>query len=373
MSDPLASALDSLSVDDLELDEQTPEVAEPAPEAEAEAPAAEPQVDGDGTEPPAPPATATETPPPEPEWVPKGEPFKFKVDATEVSPEGALVTPHGVLIPQKAWDDIRGKYLGNRDVWRQQQAQWQQRVQQVTEQVTRAQQEAQVAQTFVKSLIDEAQADPEKFIGRLDQLIATLPMKVKDAELRLYQERESQREQERQQYEAAQQQERLETDLQSFLAQQVESAIAADFKALAPTRDEAAELLRELYDRHGLELFEGITVDQAHLAAQQGWQMLTQVGDRLIGWYPDRFRGQLERRAERQKALVARYTQTQKVETRNQAALTAPKVVPAKAAPKSAPKPRDTSTGQFTKPSQREVLRQSRKMLDDLSLDDIDD
>lgn len=357
--------LDSLQLDDTDSTNEAPPTNAPAPELPANPDGSQSPADlnTDGSVSHAPDPTIP------PAWVPTGEPWRFKVDNTEVSPEGALLTEHGILIPQQSWDQIRPQYLGNRDVWRREREQWQAQVRDRDQAVAKSSQETQVAQNFLKSLVDEAQSDPDAFIGRLDQIIAGLPVRVAEAKTRIYEERENQRAMEYQQYQAAQASEELEGNLQSFLAQQVETALAKDFKGLTADRAEAAELLRELYDSHGLELFEGIDVQQANLAASQGWQMLTQIGDRLIGWYPHRFQSQLDRRMQRQKTLQDRWSKTAKVEQRNQATVTGPPVTtsPSKA---SAASTRHPTNGTFVAMTAKERAAKSRAMLDDLSLDD---
>lgn len=360
--------LDSLQLDDE--DESQAPTPEAAPESDAPSP------DETGTtpdaDPPEPEPTHTEGQAPAPvvpTWTPTGEPFRFKVDATEVAPEGALVTEHGILMPQAAWDGIRSQYLGNRDVWRRTQEHYQSQLRSRDEAITKATQEAQVAQSFLRNLIEEAQSNPDAFVGRLDTIISSLPVRVAEEKARLLEAREQARYAEQAQHEAAQVQEQLEGSLQNHLATQVEQALATDYKHLAGTREDAVELLRELYDKHGLELFEGVDVHDAALAASQGWQMLTQVGDRLIGWYPDRFRSQLDRRMQRVKVQQERWSQTAKVEQRNKATVTAPPVTSSPPTPK-AKGPRHPTNGQFAKLDPKVRAKAARAMLDDLELDD---
>jgi hypothetical protein len=354
-------------LDSLQLDEE--DVAPAAPSSDTPADAPPP------AEPPADPAEASlpsEPVPPAPEvasapaWTPTGKPFTFKVDSTEVAPEGALVTDQGILLPQAAWDQIRSQYLGNRDVWRRTQEHWQGQFRANQEQLVKAQQDAQVAQQFVRSLITEAQADPDKFVGRLDQIISTLPIREAEAKAAFYERREAERQQMEAAQAAEQQATQLEQSVKSFLGQQVESALGSEFKGLAADPGDRAELIEEMFSKHALEFFEGIDPSQAHLAAAQGWQMLTQMNGRLIGWYPDRLRSQLERRATRMKQWQDRWAKTAKVETRNQATVTAPPVT----APPAGRTPPRTPTGQFTKLSPKERAKLADKMLDDLTLDD---
>jgi len=361
--------LDSLQLEDDEpqapTTEAAPDADAPSPESTDETPETPetPTPEGEAGELEAPPVPVVPT------WTPTGEPFRFKVDATEVAPEGALVTEHGILMPQASWDQIRSQYLGNRDVWRRTQEHYQQQLRTRDESLTKAAQEAQTAQAFVRGLIEEAQANPDAFIGRLDEIIAGLPVRVAQEKVRIFEERERAREAEQAQHQAAQVQEELTGTLQNFLAQQVEQALGSDYKHLAGTREEAVDLLRELYDKHGLELFEGVDVRDAALAASQGWQMLTQVGDRLIGFYPDRFRSQLDRRMQRVKVQQDRWSQTAKVEQRNKATVTAPPVTPSPPGSK-AKGPRHPTNGQFAKLDPRERAKVTRSMLDDLELDD---
>lgn len=363
--DPLTLDSVHLSDEDLQDDPHTtppesPPEAAPPPEP---APGAVPEPGPEGM-----PETA---PPPFQET-----PWSFRVDGTEVKPDGAMLTERGILIPAKAWDQVRGQYLGNRESWRQQQTAWQQRESQYQEQVGRERQAAQVANQFVQTLIQEAQQSPKQFVERLDGLIADLPLRVKQAELEIYRQRDEQRQQERQHHEVAQATERLENDLQAFFGSQVQELLKDPaFAPIARRPDEMQDMIRDLYDRHGLGIFESVPTSEAGYAAQRGLVALTQLGDKVIGWYPDRLREQVSVRADREKARHAAWTAAQKVEQRNTATLAAPKAVPAAKAPSSAAAPRQTN-GQFapgTKQSQRDLVRQSRKMLDDLTLDDLDD
>ena len=59
-----------------------------------------------------------------------GVPFTFVVDGLTVAPEGAVQYPDGaVLLPTKAWDQLRGNNLADRGAWRQKEQQYQRQVQ----------------------------------------------------------------------------------------------------------------------------------------------------------------------------------------------------------------------------------------------------
>lgn len=375
---PGGDLLESLQLDDEPEAESPPrETPNPEPQSSVDdslAPAPSDETPGVAST-PAPVASET---PPAPVWTPTGEPFRFKVDQTEIAPEGAIVTEHGILFPQQAWDQVRSEYLGNRQVWRQTQEHWQGQLRFKDDQLAQSRQAEQSAVAFVNNLIQEAQKDPAAFVGRLDGIIGGLPERIAHAKIQIYEQRETQRQQEQAQHTAAQATEQLESNVQSFLTQKMEAALAGPFKGLASSHEEKSALLRDLYERHGEQLFEGIDPSAAHLATSQGFEILTQVNGRLVGWYPHRLESILTQRHQSAKQQQAQWQKTAQATQRNTAALAPVPPGPLASSRKAAspPPPRNTSNGQYAKLSPREqhrvAMKASRASLDNLTLDDDD-
>lgn len=129
-----------------------------APESVPEAPASSPEasatepLDGPPAPSPTPSDAAASASPEAPASAPAtpeaidpfagGTPFTFRVDGTEISPQGAKVVGDHVVIPRQAWEqEVRGKWLGNRDAWRQREGQWEHRLRETESRIAGRQEE----------------------------------------------------------------------------------------------------------------------------------------------------------------------------------------------------------------------------------------
>lgn len=246
---------------DQEPADQPPELGEPEADAPVDASAADPAA----------PADPTETPNPT-SGTPQGTPFAFRVDGREVTPEGALQLPDGsVLFPAKAWNQVQGQFLGDRGVWRQKEARYQQAVQQA-EQSAQQQVAEQVGAVTLER--DQAQAALDEFRGILARgpeavlewaqnfevnrpaLEAT--MRARALEVKLQQAEKQQQtwqsqrtEQEDQQYAESV----LRPALESHVDYALDKLLAGEFTGVAPTPEDRAELRQHVWEVAGHQLF----------------------------------------------------------------------------------------------------------------------
>lgn len=370
--------MDDLDLSDLEPTNAIPDEA-PTPDPEAPKPtegvSAEPEpaptptTDTASASPEAPAAPpTTESEPITPPWTPPtGDPFRFKVDGTEITPTGAMHTPDGgVYFPPGVWDkEVRERYLGNRDVWRQTEQQYRQRIAQAEEQVKAADPGNNPVVAGARKVMDFLmQGDPDKVIEWLDNRRTNLPLMMAQAEKDMLKQQLTQREQSEQQQRMEQERAAAETQLASFLQQQVTTALQEPgLKVLGENPEEAAELIQDMQDRHGIDVLAAVAPEQASALAGQGWQLLGQAAGKAILFHPRQFREILEKRAEKAVQWRQRVATVTKAEKRNQAALTPPPPVP------PPPKPRDEA-GRFTEPKTMDP-KAARAILDDLTLDDV--
>lgn len=333
---------------------------EPAPTPDPDTASASPEAPAapDPTEP-----TTIEAP-----WTPPtGDPFKFKVDGTEVTPTGAVRTPDGgVYLPPGVWDrEVRERYLGNRDVWRQTEQAYRQQIAQAQDQARAADPSNNPTVVGARKVMDFLlNGDPEKVIEYLDNRRTNLPLTMAQAEKELLQRQLTERQETEQSSRLQQEQAAADQQLTAFLEQQVKTAVSDPaLKILAENEDDLLDLIQDVTTRHGLDVLAAVPPEQAGMLAAQGWQVLGQAVGKAVLFHPQQFRGLLEKRAEKATKLRQRFEQTAKAEKRNTAALTPPKPAPA------APRPRDDA-GKFVEKKDLDP-RAARAILDDLTFDDV--
>lgn len=244
---------------DPETPDQPPELGEPEADASVDASAADPTAPAN-----------PETPNPD-IGTPAGTPFAFRVDGREVTPEGALQLPDGsVLFPAKAWAQVQGQFLGDRGVWRQKEAKYQQAVQQAQQaaqqQVAESLGAVELERDQARAALEEFQrilaAGPDAVMQWAENFAVNRPaleanMRARALEVKLQQaERQQQTWQAKESEQAeAQRAEEWRPQMEAHLDRALDHYLSGPFAGVATTPQEKADLRQFLWDTMREQLF----------------------------------------------------------------------------------------------------------------------
>lgn len=200
--------LEGVTLEDAPAQAPEPEPAAPPEPATADAPPSDapPTASPDGADaiagtpaPPIEPPDLTSYSPPE-----GGEPLLVRLspDGTRVTPEGAKVYPTGVWFPKDSWEAFRGQWVGNRDGWRQREAQLEAALSSDRERIAHREEEL----TAGLAVLREAFSNPEAMAGLLEDWQRQGPILQARAEAKQYQARLARYEQQEQETRSQQEQ-----------------------------------------------------------------------------------------------------------------------------------------------------------------------
>ena len=278
--DELDSALDSITDDETAAStDPTPAVpgAPPPASADPETPETPPELgepeaddsaDASATDPVAP--ATPETPTPDIS-APAGTPFAFRVDGREVTPEGAVQLPDGsILFPAKAWQQVQGSFLGDRGVWRQKEARYQQAVSQaeasakaqIADQMGAVELERDQARAALEEFQrilaagpDAVQQWAENFAVNRPALEARMQARALEVQLEAERRQVKQFQAQRDQQTEEQRAEELRPQLEAHFDKALDHYLSGPFAGVAATPQEKAELRSFLWETHRAQLF----------------------------------------------------------------------------------------------------------------------
>lgn len=355
MSSPVAPGDVSLDEIDQALDEihtdDAPASTDPTPTAEADPPssdagdAPEPEATGETTaETPADPAVASAPDAALPDSTPNtqltlpegAQPFAFRVDGREYKPEGAMQLPDGsVLLPEKAWAQIRGGLLVDREAVNSKLAQARQQVQQARQEAEHQSTAALSAVTLerdqARAALEEFQkilsAGPDAVMQWAENFAVNRPalearMQARALEVRLQQAEQERQTWQQQQAQAteAQQAEALRPQLEAHLEHALDVKLAGEFAGIASTPQEKADLRAFLWETMRGQLF---------YEDEQGIGFRTDLLDTVLG-----------REKARQDAVAKKATVLSEAARRNAAATAPTSAAPRRGTPPPAKAPK---------------------------------
>lgn len=259
-----SDAIDRFLADDDD-DESILESASASDTTPSDAPASDPASDSDDDSPAPEPesdaAQASATPVAPAEAAPSeiippvevGQPFTFRVDGTDITPEGALRFADHIRIPLAAWDqEIRPKYLANRNAWRDKEAGYQQELSAARQAKSDREYRAEQLVQRVEGLVN----DPDALMEWVANYQQSAPILLAEARAAALEAQLGNRQAEDKARQDAADAEVLRPQLQQHLGAQLEAALTEEpFKILGANKEEAVKFLQQLWTRHAGSLF----------------------------------------------------------------------------------------------------------------------